>query len=297
MEIIRHSEWADTKLTLHLLSQILGKIKLGLAPQEPQWAHVTLPLTVNGFSTGPLWSGETLFELDIDVAAGIITVHVESNRTMFPLEDGKSLKTYYTEIIGTLQASGVRLEFNPKTQEMRELRYLDRDEAPLAYDADAALKGLRLFQYAAREQAAFLAPLRCRKVKPALFWGTFDVSSMIVYGKSEPFLEDKLIEKAAFDEHMIEFGFWLGDASVDVPTFFILPYPFQYTELASERLQPADAYYDANMSECFLSLEKVDRSSDVQAFFRTSFDLLSEQLGWEGCTHYFLPLDMPPQPK
>ncbi|WP_396128448.1 hypothetical protein [Exiguobacterium mexicanum] len=51
------------------------------------------------------------------------------------------------------------------------------------------------------------------------------------------------------------------------------------------------------MSECFLSLEKVDWSSDVPAFFRTSFDLLSEQLGWEGCAHYFLPLDMPPQPK
>jgi hypothetical protein len=297
MNLIRHSDWADTKLTLHLVSQILGKIKLGLAPQEPQWAHVTLPLTVNGFSTGLLWSGETLFEIDVDVAAGIITVHVESNRTMFPLENGKTLKTYYMEIIGTLQASGVRLELNPKTQEMRELRYLDRDEAPLAYDADAALKGLRLFQYAAREQATFLAPLRCRKVKPALFWGAFDVSSMIVYGKSEPFPEDKLIEKAAFDEHMIEFGFWLGDASVDVPMFFILPYPFQYTELASERLQPADAYYDANMSECFLSLEKVDRSGDIQAFFRTSFDLLSEQLGWEGCAHYFSPLDMPPQPK
>ncbi|WP_214763457.1 DUF5996 family protein [Exiguobacterium sp. s141] len=297
MEIIRHSEWADTKLTLHLVSQILGKIKLGLAPQEPQWAHVTLPLTVNGFSTGPLWSGETLFEIDVDVAAGIITVHVESNRAMFPLEDGKSLKTYYMEIIGTLQASGIRLTLNPKTQEMRELRYLDRDVAPLAYDADAALKGVRLFQYAAREQARFLAPLRCRKVKPALFWGTFDVSSMIVYGKFEPFPEDKLIEKTAFDEHMIEFGFWLGDASVDVPMFFILPYPFQYSELASDRIQPADAYYDANMSECFLSLEKVDRSSDIQAFFRTSLDLLSEQLGWEGCAHYFLPLDMPPQPK
>ncbi len=153
---------------------------------------------------------ETLFEVDIDVAAGIITVHVESNRTMFPLEDGKSLKTYYSEIIGTLQASGVRLELNPKTQEMRELRYLNRDETPLVYDADAAQKGVRLFQYAAREQAAFLAPLRCRKVKPALFWGTFDVSSIIVYGKPEPFPEDKLIEKAAFDEQMIEFGFWLG---------------------------------------------------------------------------------------
>lgn len=297
MQILRHSEWVDTKLTLHLVSQILGKIKLGLAPQEPQWAHVTLPLTVNGFSTGPLWSGETLFDIDVDVATSVITVQIETATTAIPLTDGTSIKSYYEAIVGALHVSGVAVTINPKSQEMRDVRWLDRDETPLVYDANAAQKGVRLFHYAAREQAAFLAPLRCRKVKPALFWGTFDVSSIIVYGKSEPFPEDKLIEKAAFDEHMIEFGFWLGDESVDVPTFFILPYPFQYKELASERIQPADAYYDAKMSECFLSIEKVGRSGDVQAFFRTSFDLLSEQLGWEGCAHYFLPLHIPPQAK
>lgn len=49
MDVIKHSEWADTKFTLHLLSQILGKIKLETAEQEPQWAHVTLAVTPNGF--------------------------------------------------------------------------------------------------------------------------------------------------------------------------------------------------------------------------------------------------------
>ncbi|MCC5892182.1 DUF5996 family protein [Exiguobacterium sp.] len=296
MEIIRHSEWEDTKLTLHLLSQILGKLKLGFAPQEPQWAHVTLPLTVTGFSTGPLWSGEMLFEIDVDVAASVITVRIDTETTAIPLTAGTSIKSYYEAIVGALRASGVAISINPESQEMPDTWWLDRDESPLAYDTAAAKKGMRLFQYAAREQTAFLAPLRCRKVKPALFWGTFDVSSLIVYNKHEPFPKDLVIEKAAFDEPMIEFGFWLGDASVDVPTFFVLPYPFQYTELPSERIQPADAYYDAAMSECFLSLEYVtDR--DVQSFFRTSFDLLSEQLGWEGCDHYFLPLKMPAQPK
>lgn len=297
MEIIRHAEWADTKLTLHLLSQILGKIKLGLAPQEPQWAHVTLPLTVTGFSTGPIWSGKTLFEIDINVATSVITVQVETESTTIPLKDGVSIKTYYQAIFEALHAFGVHVAINPKSQEMHDSWQLDSDESPLAYDVSAAQKGVRLFQIAAREQAIFLAPLRCRKVKPALFWGTFDVSSIIVYGKSEPFPKDLIIEKAAFDEQMIEFGFWLGDDSVNAPTFFILPYPFQYTELASERIQPAAAYYDAKMSECFLSLEQVTGTDDIRAFFRTSFDLLSEHLGWEGCAHYFLPLDMPLQSK
>lgn len=295
MKNIRHSEWSDTKLTLHLVSQIMGKIKLALAPQEPQWAHVMLPIALNGFSTGPLVQGETWLQIDVDVARSHITVRIGADTVVFALEAGKPISTYYEEIMGVLRANGVSLALNPKTQEMRELRYLDRDETPLAYDAVAAQRGIRLFQYAAREQLAFLAPLRCRKVKPGLFWGTFDVSSLIVYGKSEPFPEDKVIEKAAFDEHMVEFGFWLGDETEDVPMFFILPYPFQYNELGTERLKPQDAYYDAGKSEFFLSLENVGETRDVQAFFRTSFDILSEQLGWEGCDHYFMPLDMPKQ--
>ncbi|WP_083274090.1 DUF5996 family protein [Exiguobacterium aurantiacum] len=295
MEMIRHSEWAETKLTLHLLSQILGKIKLALAPQEPQWTHVTLPVALSGFSTGPLVQGETWLQLDVDVFQSHIRVQVGADTSVFPLEAGKSISTYYEEIMGALRANGVSVVLNPRTQEMRELRMLDRDDTPLAYDAVAAQRGIRLFQYAAREQLAFLAPLRCRKVKPGLFWGTFDVSSLIVYGRPEPFPQDKVIEKAAFDEHMVEFGFWLGDEAVDIPTFFILPYPFQYTEIGTERLKPQDAYYDAGKSEFFLSLENVGETRDVQAFFRTSFDILSEQLEWEGCDHYFMPLDMPKQ--
>jgi len=269
-------------------------VKLGLAPQQPQWAHVTLPLTVSGFSTGPLYGGGRWFEIEVDVLTSESTVQVEGSRAVILLADGTSIKSYYDAIVWALESSGVTVRINPKSQEMAETWWLDRNETPLAYDADAAQKGLQLFRDAAREQAMFLAPLRCRKVMPALFWGTFDVSSLIVYNAHEPFPKDLVIEQAAFDEPMIEFGFWLGDASVDVPTFFILPYPFQYKELPSERLQPADAYYDAAMSECFLSLEHTS-DGDVQAFFRTSFDLLSERLGWEGCDHYFLPLKMPEQ--
>ncbi|WP_251047887.1 hypothetical protein [Planococcus sp. ISL-109] len=55
-----------------------------------------------------------------------------------------------------------------------------------------------MFQFALREQLKFVGPLRCRKMKPALFWGTFDVSLLILHGIREPFPQDKVIEKAAF---------------------------------------------------------------------------------------------------
>lgn len=291
MHLIVHSEWQSTKFTLHLISQIIGKIKMTLTPQEPQWAHVALPLTINGFSTGVLHEGNNSLQLDVNLLEQKIFIHVNEQTEIINLEDGKSIKYYYEAIFHALRYHDIQVTINPKPQEMEYAKLLNEDDTPLEFNPQSAMKGLKLFHYAAHEQGKFLSKLRCRKVKPALFWGTFDVSSIIIRNLEHPFPEDKVIEKAAFDEQMIEFGFWLGDASKDTPTFFILPYPFLFKELPTDTLRPEAAYYDANLSEFFLSLKDAS-SEDIQSFFQTSFDILVHELGWEETAHYFLPLKM-----
>ncbi|MFC4713477.1 DUF5996 family protein [Planococcus dechangensis] len=299
LDIIRHSEWADTKFTLHLISQILGKIKLETAQQEPQWAHVTLAITPNGFSTGLLFHRDKTFQIDLDIYESRILVNVDGNLCAVPLETNKSIKNYFEEIFAGLSSKGVELTINPKPQEMAYKTNLNEDETPLTFHWEHALRGLKLFQFALREQLKFVGPMRCRKMKPALFWGTFDVSLLVLHGVAEPFPQNKVIEKAAFDEQFIEYGFWLGDDKVDVPSFFTLPYPFINKQLDSSRLKPADAYWDASLSEHFLKLDKVAASDNpskiLQEFFRSTFDILSEELDWQGCSYYFTPLDMPEQ--
>ena len=226
MHIPLHSEWHDTKLTLHLISQLLGKIKLKLAPPEPQWGHVSLPLTVQGFTTGLLFEGERALQIDVDLLTSCLVVHVEEQTDAIPIEAGKTIKSYHDDLFARLREHGVHVNINPKPQEMAFKGLLDTDETPLAYDATYARKGLRLFQRAAHEQLTYLSKLRCRKIKPALFWGTFDVSSLVIYPIEHPFPEDKIIERVAFDEQFVEFGFWLGDDVTDRPSYFVLPYPF-----------------------------------------------------------------------
>ena len=84
-----------------------------------------------------------------------------------------------------------------------------------------------------------------------------------------------------------------------MPAFFVLPYPFINKELDNTRLKPADAYFDASLSEYFLMADKVagapDRTIAMQEFFRSTFDILSEELSWPDCSYYFTPLDMPGQ--
>ncbi|MGM0896477.1 MAG: DUF5996 family protein [Bacillota bacterium] len=299
MDLIKHSEWADTKFTLHLLSQILGKIKLETAQQEPQWAHVTLAVTPTGFTTGLLFHKGKAFQVDLDIYESRVLLNVEGHRHAIPLETSKSIKMYFEEIMEGLASKEIDLTINPKPQEMAYKTNLNEDETPLVFNWEQAMRGLKLFHFALDEQLKFVGPLRCRKMKPALFWGTFDISSLILPGIRQPYPEDKVIEKAAFDEHFIEYGFWLGDDNSDVPSFFVLPYPFVNKELDSGRLKPADAYFEASMSEYFLKLDKVAGSAHptqaMQEFFRSTFDILSEELGWPDCSYYFTPLDMPEQ--
>lgn len=289
MLIPLHSQWKETKLTLHLISQILGKIRLELAPPEPQWGHVSLPLTVHGFTTGLLMAGERTLQLDVHILEARIDVHVDEHTDSVSIESGKTIQDYYEAIFHILRTEGIHVSINPKPQEMSFTGRLDEDETPLVFDQTFARQGLRLFQRAAHEQLTYLAKLRCRKVKPALFWGTFDVSSLVVYSIEQPFPEDKIIERVAFDEQMIEFGFWLGDEVVDRPSYFVLPYPFLFRELPTSSLKPSSAYYDAEKSEFFLPLHE-ETADHVQGFLETSFDILMKEMDWTEHAYFFLPL-------
>ncbi|PSL41415.1 hypothetical protein B0H99_10298 [Planomicrobium soli] len=300
MELIRYSEWKDTKTTLHLLSQILGKIRLEVAHQEPQWAHVMLPLTADGFSTGLLYSENHMFQVDVDVRNSALHVQVDGKKKSIGLKNGTPIKSYYEFTFQTLEQFGVPVSIYPKPQEMSIQVPLDQDTEHSTYIPEDALRGLELFHFAVQEELKFVGPLRCRKVKPGLFWGTFDISAIIIQNISEPFPLDKVIEKAAFDEQFIEYGFWLGDDKVEVPSFFVLPYPFLYKDMNAASLEPEEAYYDQEVSEYFLNMEAVLASSDasnhVQRFFHTTFDILSAELKWENCDYYRNPLLMKSQP-
>ncbi len=297
--MIKHSEWKETKFTLHLISQILGKIKLKTAPQQPQWGHVTLPVTAEGFSTGLLSYNSRFFQIDLSITEASIKILVNGETHLISITDGKTIKEYYEEIFSVLSEKQIPLTINTTPQEMPYTTKFDEDDTPREFDQEKALQGLKLFQFAYHQELAFISPYRCRKLMPALFWGTFDISTLILHGKMEPFPENKIIEKAAFDEHFIEFGFWLGDDNTDDPSFFILPYPFQFHPLShQDDIEPEDAYYSADASEFFLHLKSESQMnpSDIQAFFRSSYHILIRELEWQGCSYYEIPLEMPPQP-
>lgn len=100
-----------------------------------------------------------------------------------------------------------------------------------------------------------------------------------------------MIERVAFDEQLIEFGFWLGDDVMDRPSYFVLPYPFLFRPLPKDTLKPEAAYYDAEKSEFFLPFDEAT-SGHVQDFLSISFDILIREMDWTTRDHFFIPLKL-----
>lgn len=284
-------------ITLQLISQILGKIKLEYAAQEPQWAHIVLDITPRGFSTGLLKFNGTHFEIEVDLIRSKIVIKTEENDTDIKLVNGKTVSEYYQEIISTTAAAGLPLSIHTKPQEMETKTPFEDDNGHHHYNEIVARQILKWFQFAWDAEQEFIAPFRQRKVYPGLFWGTFDVSCIVIYNEFEPFPDDsKVIERAAFDEHMIEFGFWLGDDKYEHPTFFTLPYPFvEGVELETDDSFPPESYFSSEMAEYLYEMKDgIDQANpgEVIRFLEASCRKSFEYLEWENTDHCFVELKM-----
>ena len=296
MEILKYNEWKDEQQTLQLITQILGKYKLACNYQAPQWEHLTLTITSEGYTTGLMYYGEKYFSISINLLDDQIEVRVNDEMTTFPLKDGKTIQDYYEQITGTVKQYDIQAELNKVPQEMNTTTPFDEDTEHHHYDHDKEVKALRLMQYANRALERFVNPLRARIEGPGLFWGTFDISAIVVYNEMyETFKPYQVIEYGCFDERFVEFGFWFGDDNFEGPSFFVLPYPFVDSDFEYEGKLPEGAYFDQQLTEFVYELKQGDLAEldVIDETFKRGFDIFSKHQGWEGTDHYTIPLRMP----
>ncbi|MFC3419071.1 DUF5996 family protein [Salinicoccus hispanicus] len=292
-----YQENVNEMTTLQLVSQIIGKIKLEYAHQQPQWAHVVLDITPRGFTTGLLKQDEEIFGIEADLVHNRIIIETVTDDRTIDLADGKTISSYYEDIMTATRELGLDISIYSTPQEMKTTTPFENDETHHHYNPEVSREILKWFQYASDAESMFLAPLRIRKAMPGLFWGTFDVSCIAIYDQFEPFADDsKIIERAAFDEHMIEFGFWLGDDKYKHPTFFVLPYPFvSDTVLEVDDSFPEDSYFEADMAEYLYEMKNgrhEEEKEKIVQFFKASFIKSRQYLDWDNQQHCFNSLKM-----
>ena len=181
---MNYGEWKETARLVHMSLQMAGKVKVEKMAPQPEWNHVLLNLTPWGFTTGVIPDGRTCFEISLDIVSGRMSARSGSGlEAGFSLDDGVSVGGVYGRFRKMLAAIGHATTINPAPQEFFDTTPFDRQRDVIVYDHAAAREFLRGCTLAYVSILKFVAPLRCKKIMPSMFWGTFDISAVLFSGE------------------------------------------------------------------------------------------------------------------
>jgi len=284
------AEWKDTAATLHMWTQIVGKIRMTLSPWVNHSCHVTLYLTSRGLTTSPIPHGHFTFEIAFDFIDH--QLHIEKSdgsRRMIELKP-RSVAEFYRIVMRTLGDLDLAVGINIIPNEIENPIPFDRDEDHRSYDPEYANRFWRVLVQSDRVFKEFRSRF-CGKCSPVhFFWGSFDLAVTRFSGRAAPphpggipHLPDA-ITREAYSQEVSSLGFWPGNAAAPMPVFYSYAYP-EPPGFAEAKIQPEAASYHKQMREFILPYDAV-RSAEspdevLLDFAQSAYDTASTLGKWD----------------
>ena len=284
-------EWESTKTTLHLWVQIVGKVRLALAPPRNHWWHVPLYVDVRGLTTRRLHSPEgTAFQIDFDFVDHRLVISANDGRVGgFPLEP-QTVARFYRRLMDELARLDLSVRIMAKPNEVADAIPFAEDEIHHDYDADAVHRFWQILVQTDRVMRIFRARFigKCSPIH--LFWGAMDLAVTRFSGRVAPEhpggipnLPDR-VTREAYSHEVSSCGFWSGTAPIDYPAFYAYAYPAP-SGFAEASVQPDGAFYSTDFGEFILPYARVRDSATpdetLLAFFQSTYEAAANLAGWD----------------
>ncbi|HEY0614644.1 MAG TPA: DUF5996 family protein [Candidatus Elarobacter sp.] len=286
---IPYGAWEPTKTTVHLYSQIVGKVALEASALQNHWWNCTLKPTARGVRTNRLRAGGTSFEIEFDFVDHRLIVRASANdEVTFRLHDGLSVAEFYLSVRAAMDALGVRVPIVGKPYGVPSLTTpFAQDREHCAYDAVAVRRWWDVVRWSSDVLEDFASEFAGKQGPVQLFWHSFDLALGRYSGKRAPEPPpDDPVAREAYSHEVIAFGFWAGDANVREPAYYTYTAP-EPAGLTSCSLRPEGAVWNAAGAGHLgtLSYEIVRRSPDpraaLMAFLRSGFEAGTRAAGWD----------------
>ncbi len=283
-------KWRDTYATLHMWTQIVGKIRLAQTPWINHSWHVTLYVTARGLTTSPIPHGGSMFEINFDFVDHHLRIDSSDGGQRAIELRPRSVADFYLAVMSALTELELPVSINTMPNEIQDPIPLDRDEEHRSYDAEYANRFWRVLVQADRVFKDFGSDF-CGKCSPVhFFWGSFDLAVTRFSGRAAPphpggipHLPDA-ITREAYSQEVSSLGFWPGGGPVPMPVFYSYAYP-EPTGFAQARVRPDAASYNAQLREFILPYDAVrrgDSPDDVLLdFARSTYDAASSLARWD----------------
>lgn len=291
--LLELNDWIETRDTLHMWVQIVGKIRLRQMPWTNHSWHTTLYVTSRGLTTSPMPHGRREFQIDFDFADPKdhrLTIESTDGRVGgFALEP-QTVAAFYERLMGELARLDLPVRIAVKPNEVADPIPFPQDDVHRSYDAGAVHRFWRALVQVDRVMKAFRARF-IGKVSPAhLFFGALDLALTRFSGRPAPphpggipNLPDR-VTREAYSHEVSSCGFWAGTAPIDYPAFYAYAYP-EPAGFAGARVRPDAAFYSQDFKEFVLPYRAVrDALSPDDAlleFFQSTYEAAAALAGWD----------------
>ena len=279
------SAWADTYDTLHMWTQIVGKVRLALSPRINHWWQVPLYVSARGLTTSPIPSGNDIFEIEFDFIAHTLNILTNrgENKSM-PLH-ARTVADFYAEFMGLLHSLKIDVKIWPMPVEVPNPIRFDLDRTHSSYDPKFAESFWRILV----TTDSIFQEFRSRflgKVSPVhFFWGSFDLAVTRFSGRTAPERPgaDKMTREA-YSHEVSSVGFWPGGGDINGPAFYSYASP-QPPGIAERPVRPAKAFYQTQMGEFLVMYDDVRSAESPRAtlleFCQSTYDAAADLGKWD----------------
>jgi hypothetical protein len=284
------ADWRDTCATLHLWTQVVGKVRLALAPMVNHWWQVTLYVTARGLTTSAMPYGQWRLQIDFDFIDHQLVLRTSDGRAERIALAPMTVADFYSEVMGRLRALGVDVRIWTMPSEIEGAIPFEQDRVHAAYDADAVQRFWRQLVQADRLLNLFRSPFLGTCSPVHLFWGSFDLAVTRFSGRAAPPMTrgaphvGPWVMREAYSHEVSSCGFWPGNGGFGRAAFYSYAYP-EPAGFAQGPARPQAAYYDDGLKQFILPYEAVRTAADpdqaVLDFLQTTYEACANRAGWD----------------
>ena len=277
--------WRDTYVTLHMWTQIVGKIRLKLSPNVNHWWSVALYVTTRGLTTSPIpYQGRT-FEIQYDFVDHVLIINTQPEQRRAMSLSPKPVALFYSELMNLLHSLNIEVQIDLNPKEVPNPIPFDQDFKNASYDPHYAQRLGLIFHQADRLLKRFRSGFigKCSPVH--FFWGTFDLAVTLFSGRAAPPRPNAdHITQEAYSHECMSCGFWPGSGNIQEAAFYAYaaPEPAGFSKVV---VKPEMAFYNPTIKNFILTYEnvceRINPDRHVLDFFHSTYEAAADLGHWD----------------
>ncbi len=282
--------WRDTRATLHLMTQIVGKIRLALTPWQNHSWHVPLYVTARGLTTSPIPEGGRSFQIDFDFIDHLLWIRLDDGEYRQVMLRPAAIAEFYDDVMIALSELGIAVKIDTMPNEIPDAIRFENDTVHKAYDAEYAHRFWRVLVAANETFARFRTGFLGKASPVHLFWGSFDLAVTRFSGRRAPLhpggvpnLPDAVVREA-YSHEVSSAGCWPGGGGYDEAAFYSYAYPAP-DGFAEARIKPDAAFWSKELGEFLLPYAAIREARDPDAallsFLQSTYDAAADLAKWD----------------